>query len=266
MSRGWRKRLAAVAAAIALPACGGPAGADRPTGGFEPWDKPGWVLTFHDEFDGTTLDTTAWSRRFHWGEAVINGELQAYVDDAFRLEGGVLSIVGERRGGRYAGEGMDYTSGVIASNHYQQYGWFEIRCRLPAGRGYWPAFWLLGNTSINEIDVLESLGHEPTVVYTTVHWGTDYADDHHSDGAAFRGADFSSDFHVFAVEWDDGKIVWWVDGREVFRHTGAGVPRVPLYVITNLAIGGNWPGPPDATTPFPGRLQIDYIRVYRRGS
>ena len=258
-------RGAWLAALLALASCGGsPTNPAAPVPTTAPWDKPGWTLTFHDEFDGTALDTAAWSRRYHWGEAIINGELQAYVDDAFRVSDGVLSIVGERRAGRYAGQTLDYTSGVLASNLYQKYGWFEARLRLPAGRGYWPAFWLLGDTSINEIDAMEELGHEATVFYTTVHYGTDYATDHFSDGQAHRTDDLTAAFHVYAVEWDEAKLVWYLDGREVFRHAGRGVPQVPLYAIVNLAIGGGWPGPPDATTPFPGRLQVDYVRVYRK--
>ncbi len=265
--RGRARRGLAAALFLALGSCGG--GSPSPTApaaATQPWDKPGWTLTFHDEFDGSSLDTAAWRRRYHWGEAVINDELQAYVDDAFRVGNGALSIVGEQRAGSYGGQAMDYTSGVLCSNLYQKYGWFEARLRLPAGRGFWPAFWLLGDTSINEIDAMEWLGHEPTVFYTTVHYGTDYATDHSSDGQAHRTDDLSAAFHVYAVEWDEAKVVWYLDGREVFRHAGRGVPQVPVYAIVNLAIGGGWPGPPDATTPFPGLLQVDYVRVYRKAS
>ena len=105
-----------------------------------PWDKPGYTLTFHDEFDGTTLDTSQWKRRYKWGEAVINGELQAYVDDAFSLQNGILSIVGKKQSGQYAGQTMSYTSGVICSVHEQTYGYFEARLKMPKGKGPWPAF------------------------------------------------------------------------------------------------------------------------------
>jgi beta-glucanase (GH16 family) len=229
------------------------------------WDKPGWQLTFQDEFDGTAIDATKWVKRYKWGEAQINGELQAYVDDAFQLGSGVLTIVGDKRTATYAGQTFQYASGVLCSVHEQTYGYFEARLQVPAGQGMWPAFWLLGTTSatgVNEIDVHEILGNEPTRVYETIHWGTDYNAGHMSDGTNWVGPDFSADFHVFGLEWSPDAVVWTIDGVEHKRHTGAGVPQVPMYVILNLAIGGGWPGAPDATTPFPGQYQIDYVRAY----
>ncbi len=229
------------------------------------WDKPGFTLTFQDEFDGADVDATKWVKRYKWGEAQINGELQAYVDDAFQVQGGLLGIVGEQRTGSYAGQTFQYTSGVLCSVHEQTYGYFEARLEVPAGQGLWPAFWLLGavgTTGVNEIDIHEILGNEPDKVYMTVHWGTDYNAGHMSDGTNWVGPDFSADFHVFGLEWTPDAIVWTIDGVERKRHTGAGVPQVPMYVILNLAIGGNWPGAPDATTSFPALYQVDYVRAY----
>jgi len=226
---------------------------------------PGYALTFQDEFDGADVDATKWVKRYKWGEAQINGELEAYVDDAFQLQGGVLSIVGQQRTGSYAGQTFQYTSGVLCSVHEQTYGYFEARLKVPAGQGLWPAFWLLGavgTSGVNEIDIHEILGNEPDKVYMTVHWGTDYNAGHMSDGTSWVGPDFSADFHVFGLEWTPDAIVWTIDGVERKRHTGAGVPQVPMYVILNLAIGGTWPGPPDATTTFPAQYQIDYVRAY----
>jgi len=253
-------RLALVSAGLLLLSCGGQAPVAQPTG------TPQWKLTFQEEFDGNQLDTAKWSRRYHWGEAVINSELQAYVDDAFQVSGGMLTIKGEKRQGQYAGKTMAYTSGVICSEHYQTYGRFEMRCRVPAGKGYWPAFWLLAGPStpnVHEVDIFEILGDKPSVLYTTVHWGTDYGTGHQSAGTSITGPDLSADFHVYSLEWDATKLVWSLDGTEVFRHTGGGVPQVPMYIIANLAIGGGWPGSPDATTVFPGAFQIDYIRAYQ---
>jgi beta-glucanase (GH16 family) len=228
-------------------------------------DKPGWQLTFQDEFDGADVDATKWVKRYKWGEAQINGELQAYVDDAFQLQDGVLTIVGDQRTASYAGQTFQYASGVLCSVHEQTYGYFEARLKVPAGQGLWPAFWLLGQVGapgVNEIDIHEILGNQPSTVYMTVHWGTDYAAGHQSDGSSWVGPDFSSDFHVFGLEWSPDAIVWTIDGVERKRHTGAGVPQVPMYVILNLAIGGGWPGAPDSTTLFPARYQIDYVRAY----
>jgi beta-glucanase (GH16 family) len=231
------------------------------------WDRPGWELTFHDEFDGAGLDGAAWVKRYKWGEAPVNGELQAYVDGAFQVQDGILTIEGAKQSGTYANETFSYTSGVLCSVHEQTYGYFEARLRVPAGQGLWPAFWLLhanGTPDVNEIDIHEILGQQPTRVYMTNHWGTSYASNHFSDGTWWDGPDFSADFHTFGLEWSPDAIVWTIDGVERKRHTGPGIPHVPMYVILNLAIGGDWPGAPDQTTVLPARYQIDYVRAYSK--
>lgn len=239
-----------------------PAGAPRAA----EWDRPGWLLTFHDEFDGSSLDESRWVKRYKWGEAQVNGELQAYVDDAFQVQDGILAIVGRKESGSYAGETFQYTSGVLSSALEQRYGYFEARLRVPAGQGLWPAFWLLHDTEssgVDEIDIHEILGDAPDVAYMTNHWGTSYAaGEHFSDESSYTGPDFSAGFHVFGLEWTPDAIVWTIDGVERKRHTGAGVPQVPMYLILNLAIGGTWPGAPDGSTTFPARYEIDYVRAY----
>lgn len=226
-----------------------------------------FALTFADEFNDNTPTLSQWVRRYKWGEAVINGELEAYIDGAFTEQGGTLAIVGKHEQGQYAGQTLDYTSGVLCSLHEQRYGYFEARLKVPKGQGYWPAFWLLGangTTGVNEIDIHEILGSDPTTAYMTVHWGQSYTTGHQSDGSQFTGTDFSADFHTFGLEWDPDKIVWTIDGVERKTHTGAGVPQVDMYIILNLAIGGGWPGAPDSTTTFPGNYEIDYVRAYQR--
>ena len=240
-----------------------------PSASAEPWDKPGWNVTFHDEFDKGVVDPASWVKRYKWGEAVINSELQAYVDDAFAFQGDVLRIVGEHKTGSYAGQTMEYTSGVISSVHEQKYGYFEIACQMPKGKGLWPAFWLLGKvgaTGVNEIDIHEFLGHETDKVYMTIHWGPSYDQGHKSDSTDFVGPDFTAGMHKFAVEWEADHVTWYVDDIERFTHAGEGVPQVEMYVIANLAIGGGWPGSPDSTTPFPSYYDVDYIRVYERAA
>ncbi|HEX6972639.1 MAG TPA: glycoside hydrolase family 16 protein [Limnochordia bacterium] len=229
-------------------------------------DKPGWVLTFSDEFEGEQLDLAKWNPGDPWG-AERNRELQAYVPDAFRVSAGVLRIVAERRSAFYSGKERSYTSGMMTTyqKFAQRYGWFEIRCRAPRGRGLWPAFWLLPEPLgwPPEIDVLEILGHETQRVHMTHHW-RDAAGTHRSEGGSFSGPDFAADFHTFAVEWTPDLIRWYVDGIERYRATQP-VPQGPMYMLVNLAVGGNWPGSPDEQTPFPSSFDVDYVRVYRRG-
>ena len=235
----------------------------------------GYQLTFSDEFDGGALDTTKWIDHFKWATSlatstVINGELEAYVDNAFQLQNSILSILGQKRQGSYAGQTMNYTSGIICSSFHQKYGYFEARLKVPAGKGYWPAFWLLGENGtagVNEIDIHEILGDDPAKAYMTIHWGPSYNTGHQSDSSSFTiasGPDFSHDYHVFGLQWDATTVIWSIDGTERFRHTGlTGVPQVDMYIIANLAIGGDWPGAPDNTTGFPGTYAIDYIRAYQ---
>lgn len=128
----------------------------------------------------------------------------------------------------------------------QTFGWFEIRAKA------WPP----------EIDVLEILGHEINKVHMNNHWKT-ATNPHGSKGGFFVGPDFSKDFHTFAVEWTPKELIWYVDGVERFRSEEQ-IPQEPMYLLANLAVGGDWPGNPDETTPFPGFMDVDYIRVYER--
>jgi beta-glucanase (GH16 family) len=228
--------------------------------------KPGWKLTFHDEFDGASLDLTKWNPQDPWGR-VRNNELQAYVKDAFAVRDGTLRIVGEKRAAEYGGAMRQYTSGMTTTygKFAQKYGWFEIRCRVPKGNGLWPAFWMLPETLgwPPEIDIMENLGQEPSVVHFTNHF-TGPDGKHGSKGSGkLATPDLSADFHTYAVEWTAEAIVWYFDGVEKFRST-EGVPQQAMYLLVNLAIGGSWPVPPDATTVWPASFDVDYVRAYAR--
>lgn len=233
-------------------------------------EKPGWELTLHDEFDGAALDAAKWSDHYWHGRTHANRELEYYASDTVEVKDGLLRLTArevppERR---KETAGLPYASGMIegSGKFAQQYGWFEMRAKLPAGKGYWPAFWLLPATRKwpPEIDILEVLGHEPDVAYFTTHWRRE-GRQLGSDGHKGKGPDLSADFHTFAVDWEPGLVVWYVDGVERAR-TNKGVPDEPMYVIVNLAIGGDWPGNPDATTKFPQTMLVDYVRVYRHGA
>jgi beta-glucanase (GH16 family) len=224
--------------------------------------KKGWRLTFHDEFDGGKLDAAKWTDRYWHGRTHSNNEQQYYAPDGYEVKDGRLRLKAEKR----AMGGMPYTSGMIASHDKfsQQYGWFEIRAKFPKGKGFWPAFWLLPATKEwpPEIDILEILGHEINKVYFTTHFNNEQGK-HEGHGGSWTGPDFSKDFHTFAVEWKPGECVWYVDDIERYRSQ-RGIPAEPMYLIANLAVGGDWPGNPDAMTKFPGYMDIDYIRVYQR--
>jgi beta-glucanase (GH16 family) len=220
----------------------------------------GWQMVFDDDFNGSALDERKWTTAFPWGRDRSNvGELQFYAPDAFTLDRGNLQIIAKPTpNGSHA-----YNSGLISSHtsFAPEFGRFEIRCKLPRGKGLWPAFWLLPlDTSWPpEIDVFEALGQETETVHLTAHWLE--GGEHRQKGTEYTGPDFSRDYHTFAVEWTPESLVWFVDG--VKRHQVSGQsPRGPMYVLANLAVGGDWPGAPDASTQFPAAFDIDYIRAY----
>lgn len=236
---------------------------------------PGWVLDWHDEFDGKVLDKTRWVAEtggHGWG----NQELQYYTGrpENLRVDGGNLVI--EARREDY--QGSKYTSARIktAGLVERTYGRYEARIKIPRGQGIWPAFWMLGADISSsgwprsgEIDIMEIIGKEPNLVYGTLH-GPGY-----SGAKAFgkslaleQGA-YADDYHVYAVEWEPREIRWYRDG--ILYHTarpdmvsGDWVFEHPFFVLLNLAVGGAWPGNPDASTPFPRQMLVDYVRVYKR--
>jgi len=226
-------------------------------------ESAGWIVTFEDTFPGDTLDRSRWLDSYPHDERThSNNEQQYYAPDGVTVENGRLVFTAQQR----EMGGMPYTSGMVSSfgKFSQQYGWFEIRARFPKGQGYWPAFWLLPDDESwpPEIDVMELLGHETDMVYMSNHYRNAEAR-HEYETGKFAGPDYSEDFHTFAAEWEAGLIVWYVDGVERYRTT-ENVPDVPMYVLANLAVGGDWPGMPDETTPFPRTMEIEHIRVYKR--
>ncbi len=250
------------------------------------------VLTFADEFtrfDRFRDGTGAWRTTFRDGKADddydvrtlrSNKELELYVDpevrahgarpevgpalglDPFQVGDGMLTITANRAPADLAARlgGFRYTSGLITTqpSFAQTYGYFEMRAKLPHGKGVWPAFWLLPRDLSwpPEIDIMESVGDSSRY----------YATAHSNFGAKDAGTEIPiapDVFHVFAVSWDHDKLVWFVDGREVKRLTTPPDLNKPMYILANLALGGDWAGAPDASTPFPAHYVIDYIRAYR---
>ena len=165
----------------------------------------------------------------------------------------------------------NYTSGIITSYESFKFvhGYAEMRARIPRGRGLWPAFWLLNGYYVGqqpEIDILEVLGQNPQQTFHTYHWlgqdGIRLSDQGMTDnGDPAMG--YADGFHTYGVRWQRGRIDWYIDGNVVHTYQGEDVPYQAMYLIANLAVGGNWPGSPDSDTEFPASLDIDYIRVYQ---
>ncbi len=247
----------------------------------------GWKLVWHDEFKGKKLDPKKWNVLLR--ERSKHNELQYYVPDEAYVENGCLRL---RSRVRDYGP-MHYTSGRVDTKGKLApvYGRFEIRGRLPGGKGLWPAYWLYpqnrdwpmeylmaeavasGKERIipeerpwySEIDIMEFLGHEPNIIYGTLHYCT-YDGQKRSSSVTWKSdADYSKDFHVYALEWEPDALRWFLDGQLIHTTTN-GVPHTPHYLIINAAVGGQWPGNPDASTTFPQFHDIDYVRFYQRAA
>ncbi len=227
-------------------------------------------LSFDEEFNGTALDTGKWTALPRWGNDPINNELQIYKPEAVTVSGGLAHLTATHLTTPINFKGVDYwyKSGEIQTfqKYDQQYGGFEIRMKSPAGKGFWPAFWLLPEDVSwpPEVDIVEILGNQE--YQNQAHFG--YIMPNGSGGTVGSGgwwttAGFSiTDYHTYAVKWDSTAISWWVDGIQVRSDNSLGDPYKPMYLIANLAVGGNWPGAPDANTVFPNELSVDYIRAY----
>jgi len=240
---------------------------------------PGWNLVWADEFtqaDGTPPDSTKWGYEVGGG-GFGNNELEYYTSrtNNARIEGNQLVIEAKQEsfGGRNYTSARLLTKGKWAWT----YGRIEARIQIPRGQGLWPAFWMLGTNidavswpTCGEIDIMENIGAEPGTVHGTIH-GPGYSGGNGIGGPYTLpgGAAFADAFHIFAIEWETNRIRWYVDGQQYFTVTPANLPSgttwvftAPQFLLLNVAVGGNWPGSPNASTTFPQRMTVDYVRVY----
>ena len=245
-----------------------------------------WQQTFGDEFNDLLLDPTKWSSCYWWvlGSGCTNSgnAEQQWYTPANVIEGdGTLKLRAQRQTTLAPdGKTYEYTSGMISSGRttnllstppkFQfKYGYMEMRAKLPKGTGLWPAFWTLPSSHgwPPEIDVMESRGDRPTDVNVGVYNKDATGKTVHGSVWVTGLADYTADFHTFAVDWQPTHLSYYIDGVERIRVTDpVRIPTEPMYVLANLAVGGNWPGSPDATTPFPSELEIDWIHVFERKS
>ncbi len=245
-----------------------------------------WKLVWNDEFNapnGSAVDRSKWVFDLG-GDGWGNQELESYTD---RLENAsiqdgnlVIKAIAEKYTGK-DGITRNYTSARLKtlSKFSQTYGRFEARIKLPYGQGVWPAFWMLGDDiekvgwpACGEIDIMENIGKEPSIIHGSIH-GPGYVGGTGIE-APYTLPDkkrFADDFHVFAIEWDPDSVSFFVDRDLYVRRTRADLKPgwlwvfdKPYFLILNLAIGGDWPGNPDASTVFPQSMLVDYVRVYER--
>ena len=238
---------------------------------------------WRDEFDGpagAAPDATRWKHEIG-GDGWGNKELQYYTDstDNAALDGAGNLIITARE---ETFMGNAYTSARLTTDglYAHAYGRFEARMRLAAGRGMWPAFWILGDDfdqvgwpASGEIDIMEELGNDTTDILGSVHGPAYGKVDVPATKADDIPAGIDKGFHVYAVEWDPASIVFLVDDVPYFQITPARRPSYarwvfdhPYFVLVNLAVGGQFPGNPDATTVFPQTIAVDYVRVSVRAT
>jgi len=268
-----------------------------------------WTLVWSDEFDGETIDTAKWDfdigngfydyRTHGWVPGWGNEELQYYTrepDNVF-VRDSLLHI----RALKESLHGCGYTSARLKTRRRdgtplfaKQYGRFEVRARVPHGKGLWPALWMLPQeeaygtwAASGELDIMEIVGERPHEYLGTIHFGCTFPKrELVTHVHRFAGGSTVGEFHVYAVEWEPGEIRWEVDGMTWARQSfwwscsrlrdGKGLmPRraadlnpwpapfdKPFYLVMNVAVGGNFPGAPNEATQFPAELLVDYVRVY----
>ena len=241
----------------------------------------GYKLMWEDDFNGDTLDTDSWNVELH-DPGWVNAELQAYVNDPKNIyvKDGNLVIQAIK-------EGNSYTSGRVntQNKHDYTYGRFEAKAKVPSGKGFLPAFWMMPTDEsyygqwpkCGEIDIMEVMGQETNKVYSTLHFGEPH--DESQGTLTLEEGDFSEEFHVYACEWEPGEIRFYVDGKLIHKENDwftqkpgfgeAAYPAPfdqPFYMILNVAVGGSWVGYPDETTMFGDNAQlvVDYVRVYQK--
>ncbi len=249
-----------------------------------PADYP--YVSWQDEFDGTAVETARWTYDIGTGSQFGltgwgNNELQYYTSRTQNatVSGGMLQITARSE----SFGGQPYTSARLKTlgRFSQAGGRFEIRAALPTGQGLWPAIWMLpatdaygGWAASGEIDIMEARGQQPDRVNGTIHYGGSWPNNELSEATRILPAGQSiAQFHTYAIEWDttgSPAIRWFVDGvqyatRYSWWSSGGSYPAPfdkPFFMLLNLAVGGNYVGNPDGSTPFPATMQVDYVRAY----
>jgi beta-glucanase (GH16 family) len=235
-----------------------------------------WQLVWSDDFEGSAgqlPDDSKWGYDLGNNNGWGNQELENYTNNPenVSLDGdGNLVITAIKNGNSYTSARIN-TKGKFS----QAYGRFEARLKTPYGPGIWPAFWMLGanNSEVGwpacgEIDIMELRGQQPSVTAGTLH-GPGYSGGNAiSSSYALQNSRFDLDYHVFAVEWTEDKIDFFVDDFLYNRISKSDVPGQwvydhPFFLILNIAVGGNYVGYPTAQTPFPQKMTIDYVKVYQ---
>ncbi len=240
-----------------------------------------WTLVFSDEFNGNTVNREKWTLCYWWDKGgctnLGNKELEWYMPGNVSQGRGKLIMEARKKAViGWKGRTFPYTSGMVTTGRdYSEtrparaqftYGHIEIKAKIPRGKGLWPALWMLPSKheSLPEIDIMEVLGDTPQQLRLHFHY-MDAGGKAQHPGQTVTTADLSASWHVYGLTWDPDAIRWYLDGKEVWSFTDKRyIPSEPMYLLMNLAVGGDWPGAPNAQTKFPSRFSVDYVRVWQR--
>jgi len=238
-----------------------------------------YELVWNDEFEGTELDSDKWIYEVN-GDGGGNGELQYYTRDNTAVADGILTITAKLE--NYLNH--DYTSSRITTQNKEtwKYGIFEIKAKIPAGRGTWPAIWMMPSTSrygtwpnSGEIDIMEHVGYDENVIHATIHTERfNGMDGTQKGGVSTTAQDVTEEFHIYKVEWLPDKLKFFMDGVNYYTYTPSNFAGCPtsahwpydgdFFMILNVAVGGAWGGVQGIDdAAFPTSMEIDYVRVYQ---
>jgi len=223
----------------------------------------GWNSVWNDEFSGTSVDTARWEVANRRDSP--NNELQYYLPSQVTVGGGQLKITANN----LIFDGKPYRSGLIRTWQEQRFGRWEVRADLPTGQGMWPAIWLLPRNADwpvgGEIDIMENVGNNTFFVKGSYHYNWSPGSPITSNNDYITGEDFAAGMHTYAVEWEPNQLRFYVDDNLYHTVDNPIQPaEVPMSLIINLAVGGDWPGSPDGSTVFPQTFDVDYARYWER--
>jgi len=269
-------------------------------------EKKGWALVWNDEFNGKDVDESKWGWEQNcWGGG--NNELQCYTDrykNSFVEDGKLIirahketfrGLANNEESGNTEKRTLPYTSARLRTKGKGdwKYGRIEVRAKLPAGQGIWPAIWMLPTdfkygiwAASGEIDIIEMVSQpvdkKNKEVHGTIHYGKEWPNNVFSGVSyTFEKSDPTTEFHTYAIEWADGEMRWYIDDHHYasqyasgwysqiknaddgwYNVEGSAPFNERFHLLLNVAVGGNWPGAPDETTKFPVQMEVDYVRVY----
>jgi beta-glucanase (GH16 family) len=242
-----------------------------------PKSYPGYKLVWDDEFNGKKLNKNDWNYETG-GDGWGNNELENYTSrtNNLFLSSGNLIIAAHKED--YGGN--HYTSARITTQNKKTftYGRVDIRAKLPVAHGLWPALWMLGNNistvpwpKCGEIDIMELVGKNPHQIVASFHWQKANGKEGTVNNTySLSSGDFSQKFHVFSLIWSSDSLKILVDNVPYEKASKQDLSNgtypfdKPFFLIFNVAVGGDWPGPPDNITSWPQRMFVDYVRVFQK--